>query len=147
MKTLLVLAAATLALPAQAAPTNADARQVVERYYAAIERGDFPAAWRAWSPTRAGTGANGQTYAQFVRGYAGTRHTSVVAGPPTDGDAGAGSIYVTVPVEVRAVTKSGERQRFVGRYVLRRINGVDGATPWQLGWHFASASLRRVPAR
>ena len=77
----------------------------------------------------------------FIAGFGNTRQTRVTTGTPTDGDAGAGSVYVTIPVRVDALLKNGRRQRFAGRYVMRRVNDVDGATAAQLRWHIASATL------
>ena len=68
---------------------------------------------------------------------------TVGALPPSEG--AAGSIYQTVPVTVEATTDTGARQRFAGNYVVRRVNGVDGATAAQLRWHLGSATLRAVP--
>jgi len=116
------------------------ARTAVERYYAAIDRGDFRSAYRLWGEN----GRSGQTYAQFVRGFAQTASTRVVTGAPRDGDAGMGSIWLTIPVDVRARLKDGRRQHFRGEYVMRRVNGVDGATPAQLAWHIDQARLRLV---
>lgn len=121
--------------------TPEQARGVVERYYAAIDRGDYRSAYRLWS----GKGqASGQSYAAFIRGFARTAHTRVVTGAPTDGEGAAGSTFITVPVRVHATLKNGRHQRFAGRYILRRVNDVDGATREQLGWHLASATLRPV---
>ena len=119
--------------------TPAAARAVVERYYAALEHGRYRAAYALWS----GDGqASGKRYPDFIRGFARTAHTRVVAGRPTDGEGAAGSLYITVPVTVTATLKDGTRQRFRGSYVLRRVNDVDGATATQLRWHIASARLR-----
>lgn len=132
----LLLAAA--AVPA-AEKTPAAARAVVERYYAAIDRKQYRVAYRLW----AGDGqASGRSYAAFARRFARTAHTRVVTGRPTDGEGAAGSLYLTVPVTVTATLKDGTPQRFGGRYVLRRVNDVDGATAAQLRWHLASATLR-----
>lgn len=143
---LLAAAALFAALPAaaQSWKSPAAARAVVRDYYAAIDRGDYRRAYVLWGD---GGRASGQSYAAFVRGFARTAHTRVVTSAPTDGDAGMGSIYVTVPVTVEATLKNGHRQRFAGRYVLRRVNDVDGATPAQLHWHLAQAKLSTVRAR
>lgn len=120
--------------------TPAAARAVVERYYDAIEHGRYRTAYLCWSD---GGRASGKSYAAFVRGFARTAHSRVVAGRPLSGDGAAGSIFIDVPVTVVATQKNGSRQRFRGRYTLRRVNDVDGATPDQLRWHFASAHLTR----
>ena len=135
---ILLLAAAVAAAPA-ADKTAAAARAVVERYYAAIEHRRYRTAYASW----AGDGRrSGKTYAAFVRGFARTAHTRVVAACPTDGEGAAGSVFITVPVTVYAQLKDGTRQRFHGAYVLRRVNGVPGATAAQLRWHIDSARLR-----
>ncbi len=117
------------------------ARGVVETYYTALDRGAFRSAYELW----AGNGrASGKSYAHFRDGFAATARTRVVTRTATGGDAGAGSIYVDVPVDIYATLKNGRRQHFQGRYTLRRVNDVDGATPAQLHWHIASASLHRI---
>ena len=136
-----LLAAVVPVAAASPDPRPAAARAVVQRYYRAIERGDYRAAWRQWDR---GGAASGQSLDAFTRGFARTAHVRVTAGAPTDDEGAAGSAFVTVPVRVDAVLKDGTHQRFAGRYVLRRVNGVDGATRDQLGWHIDSAALRRV---
>ena len=137
---LALLLAAPVAAGAPAADrTPAAARAVVQRYYDAIEHGRYRTAYALWS--RDGR-ASGKSYAQFVRGFARTAHSRVVAGRPAQGEGAAGSLYITVPVTVTATLKNGARQRFRGSYTLRRVNDVPGATPAQLRWHIDSASLR-----
>ncbi len=133
-----VMAAASVT-PAEKTP--AAARAVVERYYAAIASGDFPRAYRLWSDKGR---ASGKTLAGFTRGFAQTADTRVFTTAPVNGDAGAGSVFVTVPVRVEARLKSGLRQRFAGSYVLRRVNDVPGATAEQLRWHIMSARLMPI---
>ncbi|MFN3808592.1 hypothetical protein [Asticcacaulis sp.] len=61
------------------------------------------------------------------------------------GDAGAGSVFQSVPVTIDAVLKSGEHQRFKGTSRFRRVNDVDGATPTQRRWYIEPGKL--VPVR
>jgi len=133
--------ATVTATPAAAQPSGAAARAVVERYYAAIERGDFRTAYAQWGD---GGRASGKRYPAFARGFAGTAHTRVTTGPPGRAEGGAGSLYVEVPVDVRATLKTGRRQHFRGTYVIRRVNDVPGASPASLRWHIDSARLRSV---
>lgn len=119
----------------------AAAADVVRRYYSAIDARDYPTAWTLWGDD----GRPGQAYAAFAAGFAHTRSTRVTIGKLEPGDAGMGSIYQLVPVTVDATLDDGTRQRFVGRYTVRRVNDVDGASPAQLRWHLGSAELRRVP--
>ena len=120
-------------------PTSGQAAaDVVRRYYAAINARDYATAWTQWGDD----GRPGQTFKGFEQGFAKTRATRVTIGtlPPAEG--AAGSVYQTVPVTVEATTDSGARQRFVGSYVVRRVNGVDGASAAQLRWHLDSATLK-----
>ncbi len=136
------LGAALLASPlaAQAIDRSpAAARAVVVRYYAEIDRGDYRAAYALWN------GGAPQPYPVFVNGYARTAHTRVTAGAPGDEEGAAGSVFITVPVQVYATLKNGARQHFAGSYVLRRVNDGIDAPPAEHGWHIFSASLH--PAR
>jgi hypothetical protein len=124
------------------APKSPDAAaDVVRRYYSAINARDFSTAWRMWGDD----GRPGQTYRAFATGFAHTRNVRVTIGALEPGDAAMGSIYQPVPVTVDATLHDGTRQRFVGRYTVRRVNDVDGASPGQLRWHLGSAELRRSP--
>ncbi|KQU58069.1 hypothetical protein ASG67_17200 [Sphingomonas sp. Leaf339] len=118
------------------------AAEVVRRYYSAIDARDYATAWTQWGDD----GRPGQTLAAFEKGFTHTRTTRVTIGALQPGDGGAGSIYQTVPVTVDATLDDGTRQRFAGTYVVRRVNGVDGATPSQLRWHIDSAKLTPLPA-
>jgi hypothetical protein len=114
------------------------AADVVRRYYAAIDARDYATAWQQWGDD----GRPGQTLASFQAGFTRTRSTGVTIGalPPAEG--AAGSTYQKVPVTVSATLTDGTRQRFVGSYVVRRVNDVDGASAGQRRWHLASATLK-----
>lgn len=120
----------------------AAAAAVVQRYYSAINARDYATAWTQWGDG----GRPGQTLAAFEAGFAHTRSTHVTIGTLEPGDAGAGSIYQPVPVDVEATLDDGTLQRFRGTYVVRRVNDVDGASASQLRWHIGSAQLKPVPA-
>ena len=115
------------------------AANLIRHYYADLDRGDFRAAYARW-------GNDGedsrQSFADFKRGFAGTATTSVDVGTPGDSEGAAGSIYIDVPVTVRARLKDGTRQRFTGHYTLRRVNDVPGSTRAQRRWHLYSAELK-----
>ncbi|WP_445192349.1 hypothetical protein ACT009_17620 [Sphingomonas sp. Tas61C01] len=125
--------------PAPKSP--AAAADVVRRYYAAINARDFATAWQMWGDD----GRPGQSYDAFAAGFAHTKAVRVTIGPLEPGDAAMGSIYQPVPVTVDATLDDGTRQRFAGRYTVRRVNDVDGASSGQLRWHLGSADLRRSP--
>ena len=118
------------------------AADVIRGYYAAIDAHDYQTAWFAWGEQGP---ANGQTYEQFVRGFANTASVSVTVGPPGGIEGAAGSRYIEIPVDVHARTQDGRDQRFMGSYVLRRAE-VDGATREQRRWHFSTATLRETTA-
>lgn len=120
--------------------SDAAAADVVRRYYSAINAHDYGTAWTQWGPD----GRPGQRFADFQKGFARTRATSVTIGqvPPSEG--AAGSVYATIPVTVDAQLTDGRQQRFAGQYVVRRVNDVPGASADQLRWHIDSATLKPV---
>ncbi len=133
---------AGVAGPADEAATDpAAAAAVVQRYYDAIAARDYADAYALWSG--AGT-ASGQTRDEFAAGFAQTESVDVELGAPSHPEGAAGSVYVEVPVVVRARTFDGRAQRFAGTYTLRRST-VDGATPEQRAWHIHAARVRAVP--
>ena len=119
------------------APTVAQAADVIRRYYEAITAGEHERAYRLWSNNGA---ASGQSLEEFRRGYAQTETVQADVGAPSEPEGAAGSVYVKVPVVVRAVTASGEQQHFEGTYTLRRSN-VDGATAEQRAWRIYDAAI------
>lgn len=121
-------------------PELARARQRIVDYYAAIDAGDYERAYAAWSDEGR---ASGQTYLEFVAGFARTADVSVEVGEPGRIEGAAGSRYVEIPVVVTARRDDGVRQRFEGSYTLRRAV-VDGATESQRTWHLYEASLQQV---
>ena len=137
-----ILALIALAGAAPAAePGAAAARSAVESYYAAIERGDFRTAYRAWDQQGR---ASGKSYAAFRQGFAATAHSRVKTGTPGPEDAGMSQRWIQVPVRVDAVLKNGRRQHFRGSYTLHRVVAGVGGDASALSWHIASAKLREV---
>ncbi|WP_369944041.1 hypothetical protein [Xanthomonas medicagonis] len=126
-----------------AADSPQAAADVVRRYYAAINARDYAVAWRQWGED----GRPGQSYAAFKAGFARTRAVTATIGALGAGEGAAGSVYQPVPVTVEATLDDGTRQRFRGDYILRRVNGVDGASAAQLRWRIDSAQLKEVPAQ
>lgn len=110
---------------------------VVRRYYSALNAHDYGTAWLQWGEN----GPPNQDLAKFTSGFAHTRTTRVTIGKLEPAEGGAGSIYQTVPVVVDATLDDGKQQRLKGEYIIRRVNGVDGATAAQLRWHIGSAHL------
>ncbi|WP_338545974.1 hypothetical protein V6W80_04660 [Pseudomonas benzopyrenica] len=121
-------------------PSSAEAAAaVVRRYYGALDARDYGTAWQLWGSD----GQPGNSYEKFRQGYARTRSVQVTLGQPGPVEGAAGSSYVSIPVTVKARLADGTRQTFSGRYQLRRVNDVDGASAEQRHWHLDSAKLRQ----
>ncbi|MGA9659703.1 MAG: hypothetical protein WBQ60_11465 [Asticcacaulis sp.] len=122
----------------QPAPKSQEAAiAVITRYYDALNARDYATAFQQWGDN----GPPNQTLSTFTSGFAHTVSTEVTIGKPDPAEGAAGSIYQTIPVTVEARLDDGTRQRFTGDYIVRRVNGVDGASPSQLRWHIGSAHL------
>lgn len=126
--------------PESTGETDVDtAANIVRQYYAAINAREYRTAYELWSEKGK---ASNKTFEKFSKGFADTASTEVVIGSVGEEDAAAGSRYVTVPVTIKAKTKSGKVQTFAGEYVLRR-SVVDGATDEQRAWRIYSAKIRK----
>ena len=135
------LASGDRPLPASCSPDPRSpeaAADVVRRYYAAINAHDYETAWSQWGAD----GPRGQTFAAFQEGFARTREAGVAIGELGPSEGAAGTIYQSVPVTVDATLDDGTRQRFQGRYVIRRANNVDGVV--EPRWRIDSARLQPV---
>lgn len=118
------------------------AGQVVQRYGGLLEQRKFGEAWRLWG----GDGsASGMSEAQFAAAYAKYVSIHSQVGKPFDEEGAAGSIYIQVPFQLSGTLKSGGPFNLIGAITLRRVNGVDGATPAQLRWHIAQSDLKPIP--
>lgn len=113
---------------------------VVRRYYAAINAGDYDTAYAQWGES----GPPGQTYDDFVSGFAQTARVTVDVTGTVRPEGAAGSVYATVPVSIHAQRTDGRTQQFDGHYVVRRVNDVPGASQAQLHWHLDGADLHEV---
>lgn len=129
------------AAPVQSIGSPAAAKQTIERYYAAIDRGDFRSAYAAWDD---GGRASGKSYANFRQGFAATARSRVVTGTPVNGDVGMSQRWIDVPVKVFATLKNGKRQQFRGSYTLHRVVEGTGAPAAKTRWHIKSAKLVAV---
>ena len=116
-------------------------QELVRAYYKAIDEHDYEAAYSAWGD---GGAASGQTFDEFKDGFAQSERIVMEIIGPIETEGAAGSIYASVPVVVRADSKDGTRRNYNGRYVVKRVNDVPGATPEQLRWHIDSADLREL---
>lgn len=143
MRHMIAIAAIALAAPASAAApatSNAAARLLVQKYYAALNRGDYKTAYGYWDQSGA---SSGQSYAAFSQGFSQTARTRVVTGTPTNPDAGMSQRWIDVPVDVYATLKNGQKQHFRGSYTLHRVVAGVGAPVSQQSWHLSSAKLTK----
>lgn len=128
--------------PAACGPVKPDAAQAVatlNRYYDAINAHDYDTAYAQWGSDGQ---ASGKSFDAFRAGFGHTVSATLGIGKFDDVEGAAGSLYVTLPVTIDAKLDTGAHQRFVGSYVLRRVNGVDGASAASLRWHLQSANLK-----
>lgn len=120
--------------------TPAAARQVVIDYYAAIDARDYAKSYALWSNNGA---ASGQSYEHFSGGYANTRSVKASVGEPSDEEGAAGSRFIRVPVELKAIQRDGSERSYRGHFILRAVM-ADGASEEQRHWHLASAEMQRL---
>ncbi|MFH5905900.1 hypothetical protein ACHM19_15300, partial [Clostridium perfringens] len=105
----------------------AAAADTVQRYYAALEKGDVRNAYALW-------GDHGRAYgkdeAGFARDLADYSEYHANIGAPGPVDAGAGQRYVTVPVQIYARLKQSRKPLYqIGTVTLHRTADIDGASP------------------
>ena len=119
----------------------AQATQLIEYYYAAIDRGDFRTAYAMWDNDGR---ASGKSFAAFRAGFASTARSRVVTGRPGREDAGMSQRWIEVPVDVYATLKNGKRQHFRGKYTLHRLAAGVSTRAADTHWRIKSARLVAV---
>ena len=113
---------------------------VVRLYYAAIDRRDFANAYSLWGNDGQ---ASGKSRTAFSRGFSHTSSAQVTIGDVGEPRGAAGSVYLTVPVTVISRLEDGTRQRFTGKYVMRR-SSVPSASSADRQWRIDSATLKEA---
>lgn len=122
---------------------SAAAAALVGRYFAAIGAGQYDTAWRMWGQDGAGSGMSAKAFAESYAKYA--TYTAEV-GAPGEPDAGAGQIYVTVPVRVTGTLRQGGSFAMEGPVVLHRVNdGIETSDPTAHQWRIQSSELKPRP--
>ncbi|HEY6916268.1 MAG TPA: hypothetical protein VI381_01360 [Allosphingosinicella sp.] len=132
--------------PVSEAPFTQDSAQgaanVVQTYYALLEQGKYREAWRLWSEGGEASGMGAEAFTASFAEYA-EYHANI--GAPGRIEGAAGSLYVTVPVQLYGRLKSGEPFNRKGAVTLRRVNDVPGSTGEQRRWHIASTDVEPRP--
>ncbi len=98
--------------------------QVLRSLFNAVNRREYLRAWSYWevgSPER-------PDFETFSAGYRVTDVVALAVGEPVS-DAGAGQIYYTVPVALRAIETDGRQRNFAGCYILHLTNPSLQAEP------------------
>ena len=130
--------------PLAEGPIDADsaqgAGQVVQQYAAFLEEGRFADAYRLWGDNGR---ASDMSRAAFARSFEKYSEIHALVGAPGGTEGAAGSIYVTVPLQLYGrMAEGGAPFNMIGPVTLRRVNNVPGATPAQLRWHISNTALR-----
>lgn len=115
-------------------------------YFALIGEKKFDQAWDLWSgePTD-GANASGLTKAGFIADMNRYYQYSAQIGSPGASEGAAGSIFITVPVQIYGRLKTGEVFHHRGDATLRRVNDVDGSTERQRQWHISGIATTPFP--
>ncbi|HEX7117049.1 MAG TPA: hypothetical protein VF193_18115 [Steroidobacter sp.] len=114
------------------------AKSALETYYRLIASKQYDQARRLW--TQSGEGS-GQTVEDFAKSFEQYESYAAEVGEPGLMEGAAGSIFITLPVEVEARKRSGETIRMAGEATLRRANDVPGSTPQQRSWRIYRIEL------
>lgn len=115
------------------------AADLVQRYAALLEARKFDEAYASWGN---GGNASGMSAADFARSFDKYSEVHAQVGGPSAAEGAAGSVYVTVPLQLYGRLKAGGTFNLIGRVTLRRVNDVPGATPSQLKWHIEQSDLK-----
>ena len=112
------------------------AAQVVQGYYGLLEEKRFEDAQDMWNPA---TAIGAQDDAHFAARFRGFSEIHANIGAPSEPEGAAGSLYVTVPVQVYGrIAANGKPWYALRQVTLRRVNDVPGSTEEQRRWHIQS---------
>ncbi|MEC3951192.1 hypothetical protein [Sphingobium sp. HWE2-09] len=124
------------------------AAQVVQGYYGLLEEKRFGDAQDLWDQSGA---IGSQDDAHFAARFRGFSEIHANIGVPSDPEgaagSGAGSTYVTVPVQVYGrIAANGQPWHTLRQVVLRRIEDAAGSTKEQRRWHIEAIGAYQPPA-
>jgi hypothetical protein len=115
------------------------AANVLQTYYALLSAGRYDEARRSWTQGGEGSGMSAQ---EFAKSFAEYESYNANIGAPGRIEGAAGSLYVSVPVQIYGRRKSGEPVYMLGTATLRRSNDVPGSTEEQREWHIYRIDLQ-----
>lgn len=121
------------------APTSAQgAADVMQHYYALIGQKRYAEALRYWAPA-------GPAAPAFEASFGDKLEYHGLVGSPGAIKGAAGSLFVTVPVQVYGRLQDGRELHQLGKATLRRVNDVPGSTAEQRAWHIERIDLQAYP--
>lgn len=120
------------------------AAQVVQGYYGLLEERRFDDAQDLWNQQSAIGAEDDVRFAARFRSF-GEIHANV--GEPGEVEGAAGSLFVTVPVQVFGrIAANGKPWYILRQVVLRRVNDVLGSSEADRRWHIESIGAYQPPA-
>jgi hypothetical protein len=118
-------------------------QQIVRRYTDAIAGRRYADAWLLWEGQGSASGMTQQAFADSFERYASFKAT---IGTPFDADAGAGQRFVTVPVTVTGMLRSGKPFRLEGPVILHKVaDGIESNDPDAYRWRLRSSEMKPRP--
>lgn len=130
-------------LPSVSGKTYLDDRSTVTgliaSYFNAINRKEYLRAYGYWRNPIEALGP----YEKYAQGYLETKWVEIRLGLIREGVA-AGNIYFSVPVLIRAQTITGERQRFIGCFIVHQPQPAIQGIPPFMSMAIESASVKVV---
>ncbi|MET0249928.1 MAG: hypothetical protein ABW164_09390 [Sphingobium sp.] len=119
------------------------AGQVVQRYYGLLEQKLFGDAQRLW---REGSAVRAEEDGRFAGRFRAFSEVHANIGAPGEPEGAAGSLFVTVPVQVYGrLAASGKPWYLLRQVVLRRVNDVPGSDETARQWHIESIGSYAAP--
>lgn len=119
------------------------AAQVVQGYYGLLEERRFDDAQDLWDQQGAIGAEDDMRFAARFRSFS-EIHANV--GQPGEVEGAAGSLFVTVPVQVFGrIAANGKPWYLLRQVVLRRVNDVPGSSEADRRWHIESIGPYQPP--
>jgi hypothetical protein len=112
---------------------------LIASYYNALALHDYGRAYSYWE----GNAPGGETYAQFVQGFANVQTVHALARLPVVTGGAAGTMHAEVPVVVLDTLSNGVTQYFAGCFHVVHYDVPFGNPPvLDPNWHFYSAAMQ-----